>query len=382
MALIAVDASRANAHERTGTEWYSFHLIQAMKKLEAVPGLEFVLYSRKFLKDGLEQMPPGWNAKILAWKNLRFWNQFRLSWELFKNPVDLLFQPTHTLPLYRPKKIITTLHDVGFERNPKLYSPSELRYHRYSARLAVKAASRILTVSEFSRQEIIEIYKVDPSKVIVTPNAIDTTMYHASIPEDTKLAMLDKYHLTKPFFLYVGRIEEKKNIMNILHAFANFKSGRGIGDPIKLLMVGTPGLGFDLIKKEIKRLGIEQHLQMPGYVPEDDMPGLYAAADALVFPSRYEGFGIPVLQAQAVGTPVITSNTTALPEVAGDGAIYVKPEEPNTITEAMKIVMDNMSERERVVRAGYENVKRFSWESSARTTMNTILEVLGIQHQI
>lgn len=381
MSLIAVDASRANAHERTGTEWYAFHVIQAMKKLR-VPGLEFVLYSRKFLKDGLEELPDGWNAKILAWKNLRFWNQFRLSWELWRHPADLLFQPTHTLPLIRPKRVVTTLHDVGFERNPKLYAPSELRYHRYSARLATRVASRILTVSEFSKREIVDIYKIDPARVIVTPNAIDMAQYHASIPEETKQAMLEKYRLTKPFFLFVGRLEEKKNIINMLHAFSIFKGWRGTGDPIKFLLIGTPGFGYERIKREIKTRGLEPHLLLPGYVPEDDMPGLMAAADALIFATSYEGFGIPVLQAQAVGTPVIASDNTALPEVAGaGGAIFVKPQEPDDIAQAMKEIMDNMRLRESLIATGYENVKRFSWDETARVTMNVILEVLGIQLQ-
>ena len=160
MSLIGIDASRANAHERTGTEWYAYYLIQALKKF-GVPGLEVVLYSKKFLRDGLERFPEGWSGKILTWGPKRFWNQLRLSWELHKNPVDLLFQPTHTLPLIRPKRVVTTLHDIGFERLPQLYASSERGYHRRSAKLAVRAASRLLTVSEFSKREIMEVYKVD-----------------------------------------------------------------------------------------------------------------------------------------------------------------------------------------------------------------------------
>ncbi len=125
MALIGIDASRANARERTGTEWYSYYLIQALKKIR-VPGLEYALYSKKFLQDGLEEFPPGWSGKILYWRSQRFWNQFRLSWELWRHPVDLFFQPTHTLPLFAPKRSVTTLHDIGFERLPKLYRPAEV----------------------------------------------------------------------------------------------------------------------------------------------------------------------------------------------------------------------------------------------------------------
>lgn len=381
MALIGIDASRANAHERTGTEWYAYYLIQAMKKFP-LPGLEYVMYSRKFLRDGLEEMPAGWYGKILPWKNLRFWNQFRLSWELFRHPVDLLFQPTHTLPLYRPKKVVTTLHDVGFERMPKLYRSSELNYHRYSARLAVRAASRILTVSEFSKREICEVYGVDPARVIVTPNAVDATMYHPNVSEEAKTAVLEKYRLSKPFFLYVGRLEEKKNLVNILHAFSIFKGWRGVGDPVRLLLAGSPGFGYERIQAEIDARKLTPHLLMPGYVPEADLPALYASADALIFPTRYEGFGIPIVQAQAVGTPVLTSDSASMPEVGGRGALYVKAEEPDDIAEGMKKLVDDMPLRESLRAAGLENVKRFSWDDSARLALNAILEVLGIQHQV
>ena len=381
MALIGIDASRANAHERTGTEWYAYYLIQAMKKFP-LPGVEHVLYSRKFLRDGLEDLPPGWYAKILPWKNLRLWNQFRLSWELLRHPVDLLFQPTHTLPLYHPKKVVTTLHDIGFERLPKLYRPSELRYHRYTARLAVRAASRILTVSEFSKREIIDFYGVEPARVIVTPNAVDPQLYHPRISEEAKKAVLEKYRLSRPFFMFIGRLEAKKNLVNILHAFSIFKGWRGVGDPIKLLLAGTPGFGYEAIKSEIEKRQLAPHLLLPGYVPEADVPALLASAEVLVFPTRYEGFGIPIVEAQAVGTPVITGDNASMPEVGGAGAAYVKVDEPDDIAEAMRRLVDDIPYRDSLRAAGFENVKRFSWDESARIATNAILEVLGIQRQL
>jgi glycosyltransferase involved in cell wall biosynthesis len=381
MALIGIDASRANARERTGTEWYSYHLIQAMKKLP-VPGLEFMLYSKKFLQDGLEAFPQGWDGKILYWKSQRFWNQFRLSWELMRHPVDLFFQPTHTLPIYKPKRTVTTLHDIGFERLPHLYRPAELRYHRYSARKAVKRADRLLTVSEFSRREILDRYKLPPERVVATPLAVDGSRYHAAIPEADKDAVLAKYRLSRPFIIYAGRLEEKKNIVNLVHAFSIFKGWRGVGDPVKLLLVGTPGFGIERIRKEIADRRLEGSVVMPGYVPEDDMPALIACARMLVLPSWYEGFGLPILQAQACGTPVLAAGAASMPEVGGDAAVYAKPDEPEHIATAMKSLTDEQSLWDRHRLAGLENVKRFSWDDTARRTMNVMLEVLGIQHQV
>jgi glycosyltransferase involved in cell wall biosynthesis len=381
MARIGIDASRANAHERTGTEWYSYELIQALKKIQ-VPGLEFLLYSKKFLHDGLEQFPPGWDGKILYWRTQRFWNQFRLSWELWRHPVDVFFQPTHTLPFFTPKRVVTTLHDIGFERLPKLYRPAELRYHRYSAQLAVSRANRILTVSEFSRQEIIERYKLPPERVVATPLAVDTNRYRPDISDEEKDAVLTKYRLSRPFFIYAGRIEEKKNIVNLVHAFSIFKSARGVGDPVKLLLVGLPGFGFERVKKEVAARKLESSVVFPGYVPEADMPALIAAAKILLLPSWYEGFGLPILQGQACGTPVIAARAASMPEVGGDAALYARPDEPEDLARAMKSLMDESSEWERRRVLGLENIRRFSWDETARLTMNVLLEVLGIQHQL
>lgn len=380
MALIGIDASRANARERTGTEWYSYHLIQALKRLP-VPGLEFMLYSKKFLQDGLETFPEGWDGKILYWKSQRFWNQFRLSWELWRHPVDLFFQPTHTLPLFRPKRTVTTLHDIGFERLPHLYRPAELRYHRYSANAAVKRADRILTVSEFSRGEILERYKLPPERVVATPLAADPR-YRPDIADEAKDAVLAKYRLSRPFIIYAGRLEEKKNIVNLIHAFAIFKGWRGVGDPVKLLLVGAPGFGIERIRKEIAARKMEAHVVMPGYVPEEEMPALVACARMLVLPSWYEGFGLPILQAQACGTPVLAAEAASMPEVGGSAALYAKPGEPEQIAHVMKTLTDEQSLWDRQRAAGLENAKRYSWDDTARRTMNVLLEVLGIQHQV
>ncbi len=381
MALIGIDASRANAHERTGTEWYSYELIQALKKIQ-VPGLEFLLYSKKFLRDGLENFPPGWDGKILYWRTQRFWNQFRLSWELWRHPVDLFFQPTHTLPLFRPKRVVVTLHDIGFEKFPQLYRAAELRYHRYSAQLAVRRANRLITVSEFSRREILERYTLPPDRVVAIPLAVDPKRYHPDVSEADKEAVLAKYRLSRPFFIYAGRLEEKKNLANLVHAFSIFKSARGIGDPVKLLLVGTPGFGFARIAQEIAARKLEHDVILPGYVPEAEMPALIAAAKLLLLPSWYEGFGLPILQAQACGTPVIAAHAASMPEVGGEAARYAKPDEPEDFARAMKILMDESSAWERCRALGLENVKRFSWDETARRTMNVLLEVLGIQHQV
>lgn len=377
MALIGIDASRANAHDRTGTEWYSYQLLQALKKLPA-PGLEFRLYSKSFLRDGLEDLPPGWDARILAWKPKRFWNQLRLSWELWRHPVELLFQPTHTLPLVTPKRVVTTLHDIGFERLPRLYRAAELRYHRHSAKLAIRRATRILTVSEFSRQEILERYKLPPERVVATPLGVDRTRWRPDISEGEKEAATAAYRLSGPFIVYVGRLEEKKNIVNLVRAFSIFKGWRGVGDPVRLLLVGTPGFGIERIRAEIAARGLTNDVLLPGYVPEERMPALVAAARALVLPSWYEGFGLPIVQAQACGTPVVAARAASMPEVGGEGALYAEPGEPEALAHALRSAVDDEPLRARLRAAGFANAERFSWEDTAWRTLDAIVQALEL----
>lgn len=377
MATIGIDASRANALERSGAEWYAYHLIEALKRLDP-PDLEFILYSRGRLRDGLEQLPSGWTSRVLRWEPLPLWTRARLSWELVRHPVDLLFTPTHNLPLVRPRHLVATLHDVGFERHPELYSRSELNYHRPMARRAVRQADRVVTVSEFSRREILEVYRADPARVVVTPNAIDHQAYHAEIPESRQRRTLEKYGLTRPYFLVVGRIEAKKNVANILHAFSIYRSRRSATVPVRLVLVGKPGVGFERITGELAARQLAAHVVMPGYLPEDDLPSLLAGAVALVFPSRYEGFGIPILQSQAVGTPVITANRAAMPEVAGAGALLVDPDDPVAIADAMLRVTGDLALRDSLRSAGFGNVKRYTWEHTARDILRLCMGVLRL----
>lgn len=381
MAVIGIDVSRANSKRKTGTEWYSFYLTQYLKAY-VLPGIKYRLYAKEALHSGLEILPDGWEARILAWGPKRFWNQLRLSWELWKNPVDTFFQPTHTLPLFKPRRTIVTLHDIGFERMPQLYGKAELRYHRHSAKLAIRRANHILTVSEFSKSELMDVYGVDAGRITVTHLGIDHARYHANISQEERGAALKEYRLSRPFFLYVGRLEEKKNIVNLIHAFSIFKGWRGVGDPVKLFLAGNPGFGYARIKAEIAARHMEEHVVLPGYVPEASMPALMAEADALTFPTWYEGFGLPIVQAQAVGTPVITSSVASMPEVAGDGALLVHPGAPEEIALAMKEIASGSTKREQLIARGLENAKRFTWDSTAQKTMNVILEISGIQQKV
>lgn len=163
---IGIDASRANKKEKTGTEWYSYYLIQHLKKI-IPPQYRVILYAKEPLTDGLEILPANWQSKVLNWPPKFLWTQWRLSLEMLFHPVDLLFVPAHTISLIHPKKTVTVCHDIGFVRFPQYYSVKERMYHRFTMWLALKCAKIIITPSQFTKNEIMDVYKVSEKKIKV-----------------------------------------------------------------------------------------------------------------------------------------------------------------------------------------------------------------------
>jgi len=242
--VIGIDASRANASQRTGVEWYAFNVIQGLKK--AVPaGRRVVLYSKEPLRDGLEDLPPNWESRVLAWPPRRFWTQLRLSWEMLRRPPDLLFVPAHALPLVLPRRSATTVHDVAFMALPKAYGRLERVYHRLTARFAVKRARLLLTVSDFSKAETLKYFGADPDRIVVTPLGYDRAVYGPAGDAAAAAKVLKRYHIGGPYFLFIGRLEAKKNLAGLLRAFTVFLEKYDAGRGFKLVLVGKRGLGYE-----------------------------------------------------------------------------------------------------------------------------------------
>ncbi|MFH1225982.1 MAG: glycosyltransferase family 1 protein [bacterium] len=362
--LIGIDASRANKPEKTGTEWYSYHLIQELKK----PDKEnrFVLYSREKLRGDLGELTDNFQSKVLKWP-FRLWTQLRLSWEMLWSRPDVLFVPAHTMPLIHPKKTIITLHDIGFAKHPELYSKKDLAYHRWATKFALRCAFLILTISEFTKREIVEVYKIKPEKIKVIYLGYDKNQFRPD---------LEKKKTGRPYFFYIGRLEKKKNILGLIEAFNKLgnppSAGRRSGKEINLILAGRPGLGFEEIKERIKKYNLQDRVMMPGWLEQEKVPSLMANALALVMPSFYEGFCLPVLEAMAVGAPVIAANSTAIPEIAAGAALLVDPHRPDEIAEAMRKIINNEELRQELIITGLKRAQNFSWEKCARETLAII----------
>ncbi len=384
--IIGIDASRANKKEKTGTEWYSYHVIEELKKLDT-EGVQFVLYSKEKLEGDLAELPKTWKSKVLRWPPGKLWTQFRFSWEMLWHKPDILFVPAHTIPLIhparnasrseagRPKKTITTLHDIGFLKYPELYSKLEIAYHRFSARFALAHAAHIITVSEFSKKEMIDIYGSDPKKISVVYNGYDDTRYRI-LPEERVKGVLEKYKIKKPYLLFVGRLEEKKNVLGIVKALAILKKSSELKPYTpQLVLVGNRGYGYEKIKAEIEKNNLGDSVLELGWIDKDELPALHNGASVFVFPSFYEGFGIPVIEAMASGTPVVASSAASLPEVVGDAGVIIDPEKPEQIAEAVEKILDNEDFRKDLIEKGFVRAKEFSWEKCAKETFDIIKNI-------
>ncbi|MEA3248748.1 MAG: glycosyltransferase family 1 protein [Patescibacteria group bacterium] len=365
--VIGIDASRANSITRTGTEWYAYHLIRELKSL--IPdSCQVVLYSKEPLRDDLVDLPAHWENRVLRWPPRYLWTQMRLAWEMLVRPPDLLFVPAHTLPLVLPKKAVTTLHDVTFMVVPEAYSWKGRAYHRFAARYAVRRAAHIFTVSEFSRQEIMKWFGADAERISVTHLSYDESSFRSDLDMSRTSAVLNRHGVSKPYFLFVGRLERKKNFAALVEGFRKFRESHSDHN---LVLVGKRGRGAD----EVLGDGIEGIREM-GYVGADELPHLYAGAEAFVFPSRHEGFGIPVLESFACGTPVITSRNSAIPEVAGQAAYYLETNDAVGIAEAMGRIIDQSWLREKLSELGSLRVRDFTWRATAEKTWEGIERLL------
>lgn len=356
---IGIDASRTAQKEKTGVEWYAYHLLRAMREIPSVHS--FRLYTRDPLPFTL---PGAWEERHIAWPFPLLWTQGGLSLEMLTAAPDLLFVPSSALPCILPRCSVTTIHDVGFLEERSYRSARELSYLDWSTRFAINRATAIIAVSEFTKNELIRLYGALEEKIVVVHEAHDPAPPLA----DYDIQEIRRAHtLTRPYLLFVSRIDSRKNVGTLIEAFRILKNRNTFdGD---LVLIGP--LGFD--GAEIIRQGAGgahgEYIHHLGWISEREKNALLQEAVAFVFPSLYEGFGIAILEAQSRGVPVICSNTTSLPEVAGEGAYGVDPRDPESVADGVTAVLQDSELRRRLVVKGRENTSRFSWDRAAQETL-------------
>lgn len=283
----------------------------------------------------------------------------------FQRKLDIFHGPAERLPGFRHPHKIVTIHDLSVTREDDFHAKDfkRLIMNRYDRLIRRKQADAIITVSGNSKKEICEYYQIDPDRVHVVHNGVDE-IFKKMAETDLNNA-LGRLNISKPYVFCAGALQERKNMVRLVKAFA--KLSRQV-DEIQLLFAGKPTWKFENVQRAIIESRIEQKVRFLGHVSQPDLIALYSGALMFAFPSLYEGFGLPILEAMACGCPVVTSRTTSMPEIAGDAAILVDPLSVDEIAAGMMRFMDK-GEREIFAKKGYERVKNFTWQNTARRTL-------------
>jgi glycosyltransferase involved in cell wall biosynthesis len=305
----------------------------------------------------------------IIWQRLRL----PLPVEWLTGRLDLYHSPDFVLPPVRRAKTILTIHDLSFMRYPECSSPPLLDYLMSTVPRSVQRADLLLADSESTRLDLIELLGVPAERVRVVYAGIEERF--VAQPSAVVAEALGRYGLDGPYILGLGTLQPRKNYSRLIEAYHMVRQEHGI--PHKLVIVGGKGWLYEGILATIERLGLGEQVRLIGYAQDADLPALYTGASAFAFPSLYEGFGIPVLEAMACGTPVVTANTSSLPEVAGDAALTVDPEDTEALAGALWQVLSDARLRQALVEGGRRQVAKFGWDASARRLLGLYRMVAG-----
>jgi len=294
----------------------------------------------------------------------------RLSQDRLFPGVDLFHVTDHLLPYFRLIKSVFTLHDLIFLFHPETHKPLNRWFLTLMMPRFLRAADAVIAVSECTKRDAMRLYGLDEAKIRVIYEGVNPRFCPAS-PEAIA-AVRARYGLPEHFILYVGTIEPRKNLTALLEAFHHLLATHDL----RLVIVGKKGWLYEGFFRRLRELGLEDRVIFTGYVPDEDLPAIYSAADLFVFPSLYEGFGLPVLEAMACGVPVICSNTSSLPEVAGDAALLVDPADVRALAGAIERVLTDEGKWREMRERGLQQAARFSWDEAAAMSLKVYQDVL------
>jgi glycosyltransferase involved in cell wall biosynthesis len=336
-------------------------------------GHEYVVICRPQDQAALRQMAPHIVPVADASRPYSVAEQFTIPARLLQHHADIFHAPHYVLPPLVPCRSLVTIHDCIHLMFPQ-YLPNRLAYAYAKASLwaAARRAERVLTVSETSKADIVRYCGVPAERVVVIYNAIDERFLDAPPPE-TVQATRDRYQLDGPYVLYVGNIKPHKNLERLIEAFHLVRQ-RGF-ERVKLMIIGDQISKYPRLRRAVDRHKLHKHVRFLGFVPYDTLASLYRLATVFAFPSLYEGFGLPPLEAMASGTPVVAANTSSLPEVLGNAAELVDPYSIESIAGGLATVLGDPGRREELRRLGLERARAFSWAASVQRVRELYHEV-------
>ena len=367
---IAIDARKLRDY---GIGTYVRNLLRHLARIDQTT--EYVLLCRPVDEDLGQRLGENFRTVPEQAGTYSIREQWTVPLDLRREGVDLFHAPHYVLPPLTPCKSVVTIHDCIHLRFPQ-YLPNRLAYaYAWSSLwIATHRSNRVLTVSEASKRDILRYFSVPESKINVIYNAIDEQFDES--PTDAEIGRVrERYQLDDPFVLYAGNIKPHKNLERLIEAFSMLrKSGF---EQVKLLIIGDEISKYATLRRAVHRHKLHHQVRFLGFVSDKTLACLYRLAGVFVFPSLYEGFGLPPLEAMASGTPVITSNVSSLPEVVGDAALLIDPNKPEAIFDAMRRVLTEPELAQSLRARGLERVRQFSWERSIRRVREIYDEVLA-----
>lgn len=363
---------------RSGIGQYVIHMVKELSKLGAGHELDVMVRAEEesiFLggdtttgRRRFHRWPTHPVLDILA-------HQVGLGWQSYRANHDVLFLPAgnRRLPLWSPCATVGAVHDLSSFHVASKYDVGRMFYIKQVLPRLVQRLTRVITISENSKRDILRFTGVPEDRVVVTPLAHDADRFHPRHAGASRRIVEERFGVSGPYILYTSRLEHPgKNHVRLIRAFARLKE-RG-GFPHRLVLAGADWNGAEVIRAEAVATPCAADILFPGFVPGDLLPHLYAGADLFAFPSLYEGFGIPILEAMATGTPVVCSNSSSMPEVGGDAALYFDPSDEVELEHVLRRALGSVDQRRMMIADGVRWARRFRWENTARRTLETLLE--------
>ena len=375
---IAIDAHSVGA-KLGGNESYAVNLIEALAEIDSANSYTLYVTTRE-AHDRFHQRWPNFKVRLTLPHTPLIRIPLTLSAELRKNPVDVL-HVQFTAPPFCPCPAVVSIHDLSFEHLPKTFNVRSRTQLKLTVRSSAKRAARILTLSEHTRQDLIETYGIAPHRINAIPLAAPA--HFGPVIDNRELQRVrHTYGIDGDYFLSVGSIQPRKNLARLIKAYALLRGENSNVKLPKLVLVGKCAWLYDDTLRALEESGVKDAVVLTGYVPDKDLPALYSGALCFIYPSYFEGFGLPPLEAMKCGAPVIAGNRTSLPEVVGDAGLTVDPFDVEAIAAAMKRLLHDSDLRKEFSAKGQKRAAEFDWRETARRTLKVYQEVGNVTEAV
>ncbi len=360
---IWIDGYEANIKQRLGSSQVAFELIRHIEKNDKQN--EYTILIPSIPLDDMPLERVGFKYKILKPKKL--WTKIALPLALYtaKQKPDLIFSPTHYIPWFSPVKRIVTVFDLSFLHFPKMFTKRDLWQLKNWTKFSIQNADHIITISNFSKKDIISQYKLDNSRVSVAYPGFNKKIFMPKQKDEKSKQILDKYQIKDTYIIYIGTIQPRKNLIRLMEAVSRIE-GLNLIIAGKTKGEGREGWMFEETLQTPKNLAIEDRVKFLGFVPTEDLPVLISNSIAFIQPSLWEGFGIPVVEAMACGVPVLVSDRCSLPEVAGKAGLSFNPYSVDQIEQAIRTIVSDKKLHNKYSKNALIQSKKFSWDKMSR----------------